>query len=67
MSLARTVPFARLPRRLPVKAVRHTLGLFGRALRPGRDEPPAARASRQARIYLDRRRCQLNEQLHAGR
>ena len=30
------------------------------------DEPPAARASRQARIYLERRRRQLNAELHTG-
>lgn len=102
------MPVSRLTKALPVKVVRHTVGLFGRALRPSHaidrdraseapvvelftpvdvaardaddssatrelllaaahDEPPAERASRQARIYLERRRRRLNEQLHAGR
>lgn len=92
---------SRLTKALPMKVARHTLGLFGRALRPlaaerdtaqeppvvdlfapadddssmtrelllatAGDEAPAERASRQARLYLERRRRRLNQQLHAQR
>ena len=52
---------------MPVSRLTRTLRATRERLLPtSQDEAPAARASREARLYLERRRRQLNAELHTG-